>query len=850
MCVLSVLEKRWACAPYDVAAAERLELDLGLSRVAASILARRGLAATDEARAFLRGDDRHDPASMAGMDAACRSILGHVERGSRVVVHGDYDVDGVCSTAVAVRALRRLGAEPAWHLPSRFDGGYGLLPATVERLAQSGCGLLVTVDCGITAAAEVERARGLGIDVVITDHHRPPEDLPECPVVHPAFGGYPFPDLCAAAVAHKLAEALFVRAGLDPRLAEEDLDLVGLATVADVVPLRGENRRLVREGVRAIGRTPKLGLRALMKIAALEPGSVDTQAVGFRLGPRLNAAGRLGSADAALELLLTEDAERATEVADELDLLNHERRDTETRMLFAAEAARAEAPDAVPAYVLAGEGWHAGVIGIVASRMVERHHRPCVLVSLTAEGGRGSGRSIAGYDLHAGLTACADHLGRFGGHAMAAGFDIDPGAIDAFRTSLTAHAAAALSPEDLLPIERVDAVVPGGALGLELAEELERLGPFGQGNPVPTLLVPAARVSGATSMGDDGQHCRFTVSSGGSRAAAVGFRTTASALAGAGSEALNLAVRLERREWKGVVEPRLVLRAVCPPRPGRCRVLEPAAGLLAAIDRELVADPRSFDRGAASTGRAEAAGSRAVRDRRGQGFAGVVGELLAAGTRPLLVCAETSRRVAGLESLVAGLAGGVAAAEAPVRHADLDITSWDSLAADLGLATDFDHLVAVDPPPGPEGESLLAAAGVAGNTGLAHLAWGPAEVAYALAVAEAELDLRAPLTSLYRDLRDATDTSGGELERVLRGSGPHPRSAALCSRLVRVLVDLGLVRWEPEAAGGARCAVVEGVRTTLESSYAHRAYLTRLAGVRRYLASPTDPALGVATRAA
>ncbi len=873
MADVSPLPERWSCDPHPPEAADRIAEELGLAPTTAAILARRGHLTPAAARRFLAAEDRHDPLALGDTPAACDLILGHVERGSRIVVHGDYDVDGVCSTAVAVRALRRLGADPAWHLPSRFDGGYGLLPATVERLASGGCGLLVTVDCGITAAAEVEQALALGVDVVVTDHHRPPERLPDCPLVHPALGGYPFPDLCAAGVAHKLAEALYLRAGMDPRLAEEDLDLVGLATVADVVPLRGENRRLVREGVRAMGRTVKPGLRALMKIAALEPGAVDTQAVGFGLGPRLNAAGRLGSADAALELLLTEDANRATEVADELDLLNHERRDTETRMLFAAEAARGEAPDDAPAYVLAGEGWHAGVIGIVASRMVERHHRPCVLVALGDEGGRGSGRSIAAYDLHAGLSACAGHLGRFGGHAMAAGFDIEPGEVDAFRTSLMAHAAGVLSPEDLMPVEHVDAVVPGGALGLELAEELERLGPFGQGNPVPTLLLPAARVSGATSMGDDRQHCRFTVSSGGSRAAAVGFRTTAAALAAAGSGALDVAVRLERREWRGVVEPRLVLRAVCPPRPGRCRVLEPAGGLLAAVERELIADPRSFGRGAVPHEDAEpderavphggavphegalphegtvteevagaAAGRRGLRDRRGQGFAGVVGELLAAGAQPLLVCAETSRRLEGLESLVAGLADGACGAHAPPRRAELEITSWDSFAADPRLAASFDHLVAVDPPPAPAGERLLLTAAAADGPGLAHLAWGPAEVAFALAVAEAELDLRSPLTGVYRDLRDAPDATGEALECVLRGTGRHPRSAALCARLVRVLVDLGLVRWEREAGGEARCVVLEGVRTTLESSHAHRAYLMRLAAVRRHLGWPAEVA--------
>ena len=263
--------------------------------------------------------------------------------------------------------------------------------------------------------------------------------------------------------------------------------------MCDVVPLRDENRRIVREGVAAIGRTRKPGLRALMEVASVEPAEVGEQALGFRLGPRINAAGRMQRAAAALELLLTEDEARAAEVADELDLLNRDRREAETRILFAAEGACAPQASAA-AIVVAGEGWHPGVVGIVASRLVERWRRPCVVIALDGDGGRGSGRSISAYDLHAGLGACAEHLTRFGGHRVAAGVELHADAVEPFRRALAAHAGAALSPSDLLRSEHVDAVVPGGALTLELAEELERLRPFGSGNPQPSLLVPGARV--------------------------------------------------------------------------------------------------------------------------------------------------------------------------------------------------------------------------------------------------------------------------------------------------------------------------------------------------------------------
>ena len=405
------IETRFTVAPYDYAAAERLAAALGVSHVLAQVLVRRGLGDVEEARAFLAAADAHPLDAFGGLRDAAAVILDHVRRRSRITVHGDYDVDGVAATAVLVRALRTLGADVDWYLPSRIDDGYGLAAATVARLAERGTDLLVTVDCAITAVEEVAAARAAGLEVVVTDHHAPRADgrLPAAPIVHPAVGGYPCADLCATAVAHKLAQALLEAAGEDPAAADEDLDLVALATVADVVPLRGENRRLVRAGLRALAGTRKPGLRALMELARVDPGLVDATAIGFRLAPRINAAGRLHRADAGLELLLTEDADRARAIAAELDAVNSERRDVETRILFAAEAQVAEHGPA-PAYVLAAEDWHPGVIGIVAARIAERHHRPAVLIALDGDEGTGSGRSIPAFDLLAGLTAAAHHL--------------------------------------------------------------------------------------------------------------------------------------------------------------------------------------------------------------------------------------------------------------------------------------------------------------------------------------------------------------------------------------------------------------------------------------------------------
>lgn len=845
MARMSTLASRWTCAPYSVAAADRIGRELELSPTVAQVLARRGCATPEEARRFLAADERHDPRLMRDMDAACDLILRHVRRGSRIVVHGDYDVDGVSSTAILVEALRSLGVDPSWHLPARLEG-YGLSESTVERLAAGGTNLLVTVDCGVTSTREVDAAHRHGMDVAVLDHHRPGDRLPSCPVVHPGLPPYPFAGLCAAAVAHKASEALRARAGRDTSEAERELDLVGLATVCDLVPLHGENRRLAREGLRALARTDRPGLRALMDVAGLEPGDVDERAAGFRLGPRLNAAGRLRRADAALELLLTSDAARAVAVADELDLLNRERRDVETRILFAAERDRAE-QDGAPAYVLAGEGWHPGVAGIVASRIADRHHRPCLVVSLDAGGGRGSGRSIPAFDLHAGLTACSAHLRRFGGHRAAAGFEIDPARLRDFRRDFVRHVAGVLSPHDLVPVQEVDAVVAGTELGLPLAEELRCLAPFGHGNPEPTLLVPAARVVDVRPMGEEGKHARFRLASAGTRAEAVAFRASPAALAREAAGPCTAAVRLELNEWNGRVEARVSLTALCAAEAGDCvtpGVPEPFWRAVAAeLDKELDLPGRTRRVSLDADG-----GGRAIRDRRGEGIAGVTGELLSSGESVLVVCADTARRRGGLSAVVAGLhrtesgageadAGGEGCVSAPSPGGGaLPILSWEVLLENPGLARPYSHLLAVDPPPGRPVLRLAAAAAGSSGSSFCHLAWGPAEVRFALAVARERLDLRNALGEVYRRLRQEGGASGGELERILIGAGSFPRPASVCGRLLRVLLELELVDFEPPAGQRpAACRVLRAARTDLDRSPAQRSYLRRLDELERYL---------------
>lgn len=548
------------CPEAEVAGLQRA---LGVSGALAQVLVRRGLAEPGRARAFLDAAEEHGHGEFGGIADAVTAIMRHVAAGERITVHGDYDVDGVCSTAVLLRALRALGADADSYLPDRATDGYGLGEETVRRLARRGTRLLVTVDCAITAVEEVELALSLGMQVVVSDHHSPRADgaLPRAPIVHPELCGYPCAELCATAVAYKLAQALFDAAGRDPRELEPDLDLVALATVADVVPLIGENRTLVRRGLRALSTTRKPGLRALMAVAKIDPARVNERALGFALAPRLNAAGRMYRADAGLELILTEDPARATQIAEELDRANYERRQVETRIRYEAEAQLAELGER-GAYVLAGEGWHAGVIGIVAARLAERHHRPVLMIALDGASGKGSGRSIPAFDLLAGLTACSEHLLRYGGHRAAAGFEIERERLPELAAAFAAHAELMLSEQDMVAVERVDAVVGGDEVGMTLAEELSTLAPFGRGNPGVSLMIADATFRDCRAMGE-GKHARFTVESRGARARAVAFGNGGKLPVPDGAPA-EATFTLEVNEWQGVSEPRLVLRQAKP----------------------------------------------------------------------------------------------------------------------------------------------------------------------------------------------------------------------------------------------------------------------------------------------
>jgi single-stranded-DNA-specific exonuclease len=575
-----MLEATWTIRSCDPRQAAALAHELQLSETTASVLVRRGYADPADAAAFLAGEaPGHDPFLLGDMRDACERIRAAAAAGTRICVHGDYDVDGICATALAVLVLRELGANVDWHLPSRFEEGYGISSETLSRLARDGFGLVLTVDCGITAVAEIREAKAAGLDVVVTDHHRPGDELPDCPLVVTRPPNYPFPELCGTGVVYKLAEALLGPG--DERLAPH-LDLVALATIADVVPLVDENRALAIAGLRRLATTTRPGLRALMRAARVDPAVVDEGAVGFRLAPRINAAGRLGRPTAALELLLTEDEEEASRVAAELEELNRERQAVEERILREASAAIDAWPEARRrrrGYVVAGESWHEGVIGIVASRLVERYHRPVVLIAGSGAGSadgeaaaarpesaggdwKGSGRSIPAFDLHAGLAACSTLLERFGGHRAAAGLSIKPEQVDDLADAFAAHADEHLSEDDLRAVTVVDAVVPATSLTLALGGELRRLAPFGLGNPGVTLLLAGCELGELATVGE-GKHLRFRVRDRG--------RPAGSAIAfGLGSQLdryrrlgrYDLAFRLQENTWNGTTSPQLVIRRI------------------------------------------------------------------------------------------------------------------------------------------------------------------------------------------------------------------------------------------------------------------------------------------------
>jgi single-stranded-DNA-specific exonuclease len=515
---------RWLFRKVDSSAAAALGALLGIGPVASRVLYARGFRDPAAARLFLHPslEDLHDPLLMLGMPRAIERLRAAIAAGEKILIYGDYDVDGTTSVVVLKKAIELAGGAAFFHVPDRFKEGYGMRAEVVERASSEGVSLIVSVDTGIRAGEVVRRASALGIDVIVTDHHLPEAELPPAlAVLNPNQPGCPYPEknLCGVGVAFKLAQGLLRTLDWPPdklrRILQSFLKLVAIGTVADVVPLTGENRIIVKHGLDGLSVVKNEGLRALLKVAGLSEGSAPSAGqVSFQVAPRINAAGRMATATDVIELLLTADPERASELAAQLDALNTERRGAEAEIVqsILEECEQTPVTGEHAALVFAGEGWHRGVLGIVASRLVERFHRPTFVLGHTSEDGlaQGSGRSIPSFHLLDALESMPELFRKFGGHFHAAGITLPSERVSEFRARLNAYAAARLTPEDFVPTLQVDAAVSLSDITDSAAAEALSLEPFGAGNPRPLLVARGVEIVGEPIWMKE-KHARFPV---------------------------------------------------------------------------------------------------------------------------------------------------------------------------------------------------------------------------------------------------------------------------------------------------------------------------------------------------
>jgi single-stranded-DNA-specific exonuclease len=514
--------KRWIVKEIDRQRAELLQSEFSVSPVIAQLLTARGHGESEAARRFLHPslDQLHDPALMLGMKESVARVQRAIDAGEKILIYGDYDVDGTTGTVVLRRALQMLGGQTGFHVPHRFTEGYGIQQAALEKAVADGFGLVISVDCGIRAHEPLHWAREHGLDVIVTDHHLPDDGEgapPAFAVLNPNQRGCNYPDknLAGVGVAFKLAHALFRERGKE-HLINGFLKMVAIGTVADVAQLVGENRAIVALGLADLSQAKNHGLRALMEVAGCGNGqSMTAYDLGFRLGPRINAAGRMDAARAVVELFEATGVDDARRLAAHLDTRNRERQEVQREILNLALTEWGTTAGSVPQHVavIAGDGWHRGVIGIAASKISEKLHRPCVVISLDGDVGHGSGRSIEAYHLLDGLTECADLFEKFGGHSHAAGLTIKRSRVEELRTRLNAHAASALSDDDLIPAVHVDAEVDADQVNMALAEELHQLEPFGAGNPRPLFATRELRLLTEPRVMKD-RHLKLRVAAG------------------------------------------------------------------------------------------------------------------------------------------------------------------------------------------------------------------------------------------------------------------------------------------------------------------------------------------------
>lgn len=543
---------------------------IGVSPLLAALLLNRGIGSEEEAESYLgkRLKGIRDPLRLPDMQPAVDRILKAIENGEKIVVYGDYDADGVTSTALLVRFFRSVGAEVEYYIPDRMSEGYGIHILALKKIFKMHAKLLISVDCGITATGEVELAKSMGMDVIITDHHLPGEKLPQAiAVIDPkrADSDYEFDALAGVGVAFHLVLALAKVLELSTKeIFLEYVEIAAVGTIADVVELMDENRVIAEYGIRQLPKSRNCGLLALQNVAGLTGKPFNSTSVAFMLAPRLNAVGRLEHAGEAVELLLTDDPKQAELLAGKLEETNQARKSVEQKIFREAMELLQENPAwcGQGVIVLAKEGWHPGVIGIVASRILERFYRPCIMIALDEDGqGKGSGRSIPGFHLYDALKASEQHLEKFGGHAQAAGLSIRKDEVENFRQAINKYANAHLREEDLIPKLSIDLELGISRLSLENAKALRALEPFGMGNEKPIFCLRKARIKQVMTM-SEGAHLRLEIEKNGITAQAVGFRMGALASEMRPEQEADLAFYLEVNSFRGNESVQLILQDI------------------------------------------------------------------------------------------------------------------------------------------------------------------------------------------------------------------------------------------------------------------------------------------------
>lgn len=558
------MKKRWRVIPADEGCARSLSEQLHISPILAQLLVHRGITSAECGRHFLYDslEQSCDPFLMKGMEKAVQRICRAIEGKEKIIIYGDYDVDGITATSLLYWVLSDLGAEPSFYIPERQSEGYGLNRDAVQHLKDEHTNVLITVDCGISSYDIVDSFRG-DMDIIVTDHHEPPADIPPAyAVLNPKQEGcaYPFKELAGAGVAYKLCQALWLR------LCGESLagytEIAALGTIADLVPLTGENRIIVRDGLQRMKEGYNTGLQALLAVSGLTPDSISAGRIAFTAAPRLNAAGRISHAEKGVRLLLETDQQKADRIAEELNELNKERQDIEHDIARQAvrqiEAEKRRDDGVLVAY---GQDWHAGVIGIAASRLVEEYYRPSLVISVHDGVGKGSCRSITGFNMYEALQYADDLLIQYGGHPMAAGFSIQAERIEDFRQRLIDYAAAHMKKEDYVPQLAIDGELQPDDITLSLVSELSQLEPYGMGNSRPVFSLCGCTIDEVRPIGRDKKHLRLVLRSGKhSRVSGVGWSMAEACDEIMEGDCVDVAFQLERNEFNGVSSPQLVVQ--------------------------------------------------------------------------------------------------------------------------------------------------------------------------------------------------------------------------------------------------------------------------------------------------